>query len=132
MRRVRFAAALALLGALGACGVTNPSDLMTQTFQGTIAAGGAPVVFSFSTNKTGEFIATLTSLTPDSGAAVGVAYGQPSSGVCNLIQQMTAGPNGSPAFDFQLPEGAYCLEVLDIGFLPAGRTEAFTLVISYP
>jgi hypothetical protein len=131
MRPVRLAAALFLLGALAGCGITSPSDLTNQTFTGTIATGGNPVTFNFSTSKTGEFIAKITSLTPDSGLAVGVAYGQPSSGTCNILNEnTTVGPNGTPAFDLQLPEGTYCVEVLDSGFL-AGRTETFTLVISH-
>jgi hypothetical protein len=132
MRPVRLAAALCLLGALAACGITSPSDLTNETFMGTIASGGTPVVFPFSASRTGEFVAKITSLTPDSGSAVGVAYGQPSSGMCSLINQNNiVGPGGPPAFDFQLPAGAYCAEVYDSGFLPPGRTEAFTLVVSH-
>jgi hypothetical protein len=132
MRPVRLAVSLLLLGSLVACGVTSPSDLTSQTFQGTVASGGTSAVFNFSTGKTAEFIVSITSLTPDSGAAVAVGYGQLSSGVCSLINEnLFVGPGGPPAFDLQLPEGSYCIEVLDAGDVPPGHTESFNLVVSH-
>jgi len=137
MRIIRFVTALLLLGTLAGCGITNPSDLtMEPPFTGSISPGETSAsglslpTANFSTGKTGEFIVTVTSVSPDSGASIGVQYGQESAGLCGIDAQVTSG-QGATAFDFQLPKGDdYCVQVYDAGFLP--RTETFSIAISHP
>jgi len=123
-----FLVALGLAG----CGVTNPSDLTSETFSGTVQPGvGAPAnnQFLFSVGKTGEFIATITALSPDSGATVGGQYGTPTPGGCAIIGSNPLGGLNKQLFDITLPAGSYCFQVYDSLGIP--RAQTFTLVLQH-
>lgn len=127
----------ALAGAAAGCGVTTPSSLITEpVFSGTVSPGGvtSSATATFKTQKTGEFILKITSLTPDGGATLTAVYGQPTvdaSGnpACALLGSAPAGLNKA-AFDQQLPAGTYCVQFSDISAaLP--RTETFQATIQH-
>jgi hypothetical protein len=120
-----------LAGTLAACGITSPSDLIAEPpYTGTVLPGSVSVnTLIFSTTKTGEFIVKVDSVSPDTGATIGIQYGQPSNGLCGLISQNPISGQGRTAFDLQLPKGAYCLQVYDSGFLV--HTESFSISVSH-
>jgi hypothetical protein len=127
----------ALACGVAACGVTTPSSLTLEpTFSGTVDRGATSSshVAIFTAQKTGEFILTITSLTPDTGATLTAEYGTPttdSSGnvFCVPITTAPAGLNRS-AFDTTLPAGQYCVFFADPGItLP--QTETFQATIKH-
>lgn len=129
MRTLRIAAGVLVAASLSAaCSVTSPSDLTQQNFSGTVAPGGN-AQFLFTTSKTGEFIATLTAIAPDSGATLGGQYGTPVSNGCAVIGNNPLGGLNKQLFDITLPAGSYCFQVYDSGTLP--RAQTFTLLLQH-
>jgi len=133
MRLLRIAA-LSLVCFLPGCGVTTPSDLITeQPTQGQIAPGsGQTITQIFSTSNTGEFVATVTGISPDSGVTVVAGYGFPAAGntLCG-IQNSTVTGTGHTAFDLTLPKGDYCFQISESAAFPLPRTETVTFVIKH-
>ena len=138
MRILRIALAVLAAGTLAAaCGVTTPSDLKTEPlFIGTIhpgdtvGSGAALPTMTFTSGSTGEFIVKVISVTPDSGATIGILYGAPSAGLCGLEGNVLAAQQGHTAFDQQLPQGDYCLQVYDSG-LSFTVPETFTISVQH-
>jgi len=129
MHPLRIVGAVVLAAGLAAgCSVTSPSDLTQQTFTGTVSPGGN-AQFVFTQNKTGEFIAKLTAIAPDSGATLGGQYGSPVSNGCAVIGNNPLGGVNTEFFDITLPAGSYCFQVYDSGTLP--RAQTFTLLIEH-
>src|ERR1700676_4564818 len=81
MRSGRLAACCAVAALLAAgCKLADPSNAPTDTFTGTIEIGGSEAhTFTVGSNG-GEVTITLTQTSPDTGAALGVLYGQFASG----------------------------------------------------
>jgi hypothetical protein len=127
-------AVLLLVCLLPACGVTTPSDLIVEPTQmGQIVPGsGVPITFLFSTKNTGEFIATVTAISPDSGVTVFAGYGFPAvnNTLCGIQNQAFAG-QGHTVFDQTLPKGDYCFQLSESPNFPLQRTETFTYVIKH-
>src|SRR5258705_12549460 len=80
MSRLRFLAVVLALGA-AACGNDTPTTpttttpvTVTDTFAGTLTPSGA-ASYAFTTAASGNVIATLSSLAPDSALVVGLALG---------------------------------------------------------
>jgi len=128
---IHIVVALLLAGTFAACGVTSPSDLFAEpAYTGTVVPGNTSAsMLLFSTTKTGEFIVKVDSVSPDTGATIGILYGQPSNGLCGVIQQSPLSGQGRTAFDIQLQKGSYCLQAYDSGFLV--RTESFSISVSH-
>ena len=128
---IHVAVALLLAGSFAACGITSPSDLIVESaYTGTVVPGNLSAsILLFSTTKTGEFIVKVDSVSPDTGATIGILYGQPSNGLCGVAQQSPLSGQGRTAFDIQLVKGSYCLQVYDSGFLV--RTESFSISVSH-
>jgi hypothetical protein len=125
--------ATAIAIGLAGCGVTNPSDLRSETFSDSVATASISNTFFFSTSGTGEFTVKMTALTPDNGATLTAYVGIPTTvgGVqsCNVQYSAGAGLNRT-FFDQQLPKGDWCFQMVDpTGALP--RTQTFTVVISH-
>src|SRR6476660_1060786 len=119
--RPLHAVVLLLVCLLPACGVTTPSDLTTeQPVTGSIAPGsGTTVTQIFTTSSTGEFTATVTGISPDSGVTVVAAYGFPAANntFCG-IQNSTVTGVGHTAFDLTLPKGDYCFQISESPAFP--------------
>ena len=131
--RARFAAALAVAGAITACGgIVTPSQNTVETFSGTIPPGGA---HGFSASKTGEIQVKLTALSPVSSTFVGLVWAQAGGdGGCTStvggILFQTAAQLNVQAISTQILSGRYCLIVYDvIGFT---ATENYTVTVSHP
>jgi hypothetical protein len=126
---------LAVVSACGlaACGVTNPSDLATVTFSGTVDPGSQSTQFSVRQAKTGEFVVKVTAVAPDSGATLLFEYGGAATvgGVagCSVSGGFPVQQNKST--NIQLPAGDYCVFMADPGSPPLPKTESFTMVLSH-
>ncbi len=130
-RAIRLAIACVVTCA-AACGVTNPSDLKTETHSGTVPRGGQSEQFPVSPGKTGEFIVKVTAIAPDTGAVLLWNYGtpgvDPNTGLagCFVIGSFPAALNKT-VLDTQLPKSTYCMFMSDPGNLPQAETFTFTV-----
>jgi hypothetical protein len=135
----RLASALALAFVLSACGgVGGPSENRTETFSGTLDVGGTGrTTHLFSANKNGEFFATLTALSPDATAYVGILAGQQIGGGCQQIFGYGRYNNDFAQVNVQalsgpLDKGNYCLIVYDSGYSRLSGPQTYTVRVSYP
>jgi len=114
-------------------GIVDPSKNVTETFNGTIVQGGQGQ-HPFS-SQNGEFTAKLTALTPTSTALVGLAITLGATdGSCTLqsFQQNNFVSVNAPALGGQIFSGKYCVFIYDVGGIPAGVTENYTITVSHP
>ena len=136
MRVLGFVVACALVGVLfGACGITNPSSNSTDTFSGVVSPGTQPGdarnLFTFIVNNNGgEYSATITALSPDTGATVGIARGQMISNGCGILEQTGLAGLNRTALSAPITKGTFCIEVFDNGLV--ARPETYTLSVSHP
>ena len=127
-RLVVFCAMAALLAA--GCKLADPSNANTDTFTGTIQLGGSELkAFSVGSNG-GEVTITLTQTSPDTGATLGLLYGQLASGSTTECLPVRSTANGRIALTNTILQGTYCLVVFDSGFL--SRAESYTVTASHP
>lgn len=134
--RCPAAFALAVIGlvTLSCGGIVDPSKNVTDTFPGTLTSGGAGP-HPFSVSKTGEFTAKVTAFAPNSTALFGLAWVlQAGDGSCStqILQQNNFASLNSPALGGQIFSGKYCIVIYDVGTLPAGITQNYTLSVSHP
>jgi hypothetical protein len=128
----QLAAAIVLACTLAACGgITDPSTNQVVPFSGTFDVGGSGTIHSFSASKNGEFFVTLTSLTPDTTAIVGVTLGQGSGSNCVAITN-TVTTVGRQAFNGPLNKGDYCIQVGDSGLVVLSGPQSYTIRVSFP
>jgi hypothetical protein len=130
----RSAACLALLVAAAAgsaCGVSTPSTNMVLPFSGTVGVGqiAGSISHQFSSSGTGDLIITLTALSPDANATVGIGYGQPVSGGCLLISTVNIARVGTK-LSAVAQKGTFCASIYDVGFLTV--PEQYTITVSHP
>lgn len=100
---------------------TSPSVSITETFQGTVAVNGA-ATFSFGVTALGAITATYKSISPATGATMGLALGVWNGSSCavviandNAIVNSTVIGNASAA-------GTLCVRAYDVGRLTAAQT----------
>jgi hypothetical protein len=134
----RLATAIALGLIVSGCGgIVNPSSNTVDPFSGTFDIGGGGELHLFSAGKNGEFFVTLTALSPDSTAFVGIFLGQQNSGGCQQIfgygsyssnfAQLNRQALGGP-----LDKGNYCLQVYDSGYSTLSGPQTYTVRVSHP
>jgi hypothetical protein len=127
-----FIPALLLL-TLAACGgVVDPSKNQTETFNGTVPLAGSGPIHTFSSSKSGEVSAVVTSLNPavSSGTLFGVIYGQVISSTCSPLSFNQFAVVGATVVSGAIVPGTYCIQVVDEGFFRAD--EAYALQVSHP
>ena len=135
MTHRHLAAALGLFavaGAVAGCGwlhdsSTSPSDAIVEKFSGSLKQQGS-VVFSFNTSQTGTVDVTLTAMSPQSSATVGLGIGTPSGDTCTMTKSASS---VAPATTAQLSvtenAGAYCVKVYDVSSLTETVTVSVTV-----
>jgi len=132
--RLAAAAGVAALLATG-CSISDPSNANTDHFSGTIQPGDfTGRVYSFTVGSNGgEVTVTVASVSPDSGTALGLAYGQFATGSTSECIPIRSGVGlqGQQAISNVITTGTYCLRVFDAGFL-SQRAETFTVDVSHP
>jgi hypothetical protein len=105
---------------------------MTETFSGTLAAGGARF-FSFSVAVYGRVDLTLTSLggqTEPSDVTIGLGLGVPRGTDCSTARNATTTAGASPQVSSTVAAGVYCARVYDTGTLT--QPTAFVVTIAHP
>jgi hypothetical protein len=124
-----FALVIPALGAAG-CGTdpitndsssTSPSNLITETYTGTVAVGGA-AVFSFGVNGTGNVTGTYKSISPDSGVAMGISLGIWNGSACSVVVANDNAFVNSTVIGAATASGTLCVRAYDIGKLTATQT----------
>jgi hypothetical protein len=125
------AAAITALIVSGCGGITSPSDNVITPHSGTIEVLGSDNPIQFSASKNGEFFVTLTALSPDSTATIGMNFGQQTSGGCAFISQAPA-IVGRQALGGRIDKGNYCVQVFDPGLVTLSGPQTYTIRISTP
>jgi hypothetical protein len=138
-RSTRFSvmAAVAIVGAIafGACSNTVPTTattptMTTDTFSGTLTLNGAQV-FTFSVQTAGTLTASLTTVSPDSTAQVGLALGTWNGSACQVIIANDGAVQGVTVTGTVSGAGTLCVRVYDAkGTLP--NNEDFTITVVHP
>lgn len=135
LRGLAIAAVLAL-GVWG-CNNTTPTTATTtttpttETFQGTLNPNGAKV-FSFAVAAAGTVTATLTTVSPDSSVAIGLALGtwNAASTACQIIIANDSATQAAVLTGAASGVGTLCVRVYDVGNLTAN--EDFTVTVVHP
>lgn len=121
----RFVAGLLLLGALatGACSsdiATTPTSTATavsESFAGTLNKNGA-LTFQFA-SLAGGITATLTVLSPDSTAVVGLSLGTWSGSSCQVVLTNDSATQATVVSGSVSAAGTLCVRLSDVGKLAA-------------
>ena len=130
--RYSFASALlavALTAGLGGC--SNPAGAngtTTDTFNGTVTSTGFDS-HSFTVSNSGDVVATLTALSPQTTITVGFGLGQPSSTGCSLYSYSESARIGT-VLSGTISAGTYCVTVYDVGNIQGSDT--YTLTVLHP
>jgi hypothetical protein len=130
--RYSFASALlavALAMVLGGC--SNPAGAngtTTDTFNGTVTSTGFDS-HSFTVSNSGDVVATLTALSPQTTITVGFGLGQPSSTGCSLYSYSESARVGT-VLSGTIGAGTYCVTVYDVGNIQGSDT--YTLTVLHP
>lgn len=125
-----FAMLIPALGAAG-CGddptsnssntSTSPSVLVTETYTGTVAVGGA-AVFSFGVTAAGNVTGTVKSISPDSAVAMGLSLGIWNGSSCSVVIANDNAFVNSTVIGAASATGTLCVRAYDIGKLTATQT----------
>lgn len=108
---------------------TSSPATTTDTFTGDLTVNGAKT-FTFTTQAAGTVTATLTTVSPDSTVAIGVALGTWNGTACQLVVANDNAVQGAVVIAQGSSNGTLCARVFDVGNLTA--TESFTLSVLHP
>ena len=121
--------ALALAAVLGGC--SNPAganNTTTDTFNGTVTSTGFDS-HPFTVSNSGDVVATLTALSPQTTITVGFGLGQPTSTGCSLYSYSESARIGT-VLSGTIGAGTYCVTVYDVGNIQG--TDTYTLTVLHP
>jgi hypothetical protein len=135
MTLVRLLLATLVLTAAAACGddepVTptqpTPRPTVTEEFTGTLTVNGART-HTFSTGGSGQVLLTLTELTPNSEAEVGVSLGTWNGSSCQIVIARDRATQAAAVIGNAGGAGAYCARVYDAGELRNATDYRMTVV----
>jgi hypothetical protein len=100
---------------------TTPSVLITETYTGTVTVGGAST-FSFGVLATGPVTATYSSISPATGATMGLALGTWNGSACQIVIANDNAIVNSTVIGQASAAGTLCVRAYDIGKLAATQT----------
>jgi hypothetical protein len=133
-KMVRLLGVIAVSLSLASCGgVASPSSYPPDDFTGNIAPGGQ-ASRAFTVSKTGEMQVTLTALSPAPRVGfLAVGVGQYVGNTCQPSPSFysTQTPVGQALSFGTIPEGSYCIVVLDVN-LALTATATFTVEMLHP
>jgi hypothetical protein len=110
--------------------VTTPTaPTTTDSFSGSINPNGAKA-FSFSTQAAGTVTATLTTVGPDSGVAIGLAIGTWDGTACGIAKANDSATQGTSVAVSALGAGNLCVRVYDVGNLT--DVASFVVTVVHP
>ena len=137
MRRpiIRAVLLLALLAGTSACGddegtPTDPTPTRpttTETFSGTLTVNGA-ATHPFTATGSGTMTLTLTTLSPDSAATIGVSLGTFNGTTCQIVLANDNATQGAVVTGNAGAAGNFCARVYDVGRLGAPTDYTLTVV----
>jgi hypothetical protein len=135
MPMLRVLLFLAVLAGVAGCGdddpPTAPTDpatrpSVTETFTGTLTVNGAQT-HSFSTGS-GQLTATVTTLSPDSTAVVGISLGTWNGTTCQIVLANDNATQAGFVTGAASTTGSFCARVYDVGRLSAATDYTVTVV----
>ena len=133
MSRLISASALVFVCVLAAgCGddpaptTPEPPAQINETFLGTINPLGADMHF-FTTQQTGQAIATIDSLAPDSAARVTFMFGTWNGQYCTVTFVTDEATTGTRFIGNASGPGAFCVRISDIGKITEPATYSITV-----
>jgi len=100
---------------------TAPSVSITETYTGTVAVNGA-ATFSFGVTAAGAVTATYKSMSPASGAAMGLALGIWNGASCSIVIANDNAILNSTVIGQASAAGTLCVRAYDIGKLTGTQT----------
>jgi len=133
-RRLAAALAVTLAVLTGACGgstttpTTPAAPIVTETFSGTLAAGGVSF-HNITVTQASTLTMTLTAFSPQTTITVGLGIGTPSGTTCTIISTSETTKLGS-VLSGTIAAGAYCVEIYDIGNLQSSNDYTITVTHS--
>jgi hypothetical protein len=127
--------ALVLAGGAAACGddtETTPTEptrpTTTETFGGTLTVNGAQTT-PFAATGSGEIRVTVTTLSPDSAAIIGVSLGTfNQAGACEIRIANDNATQGTILIGNAGAVGTFCVRVNDVGRLSQPTEYTLTVV----
>ncbi len=108
---------------------TTTPTITTDTFNGTLNPNGAQT-FSFSVQAAAVLTATLTSISPDSTATLGLAIGTWNGSACQIVIANDKAVQGTVVTGSSGGAGTLCVRVYDVGNLT--QNEAFVVTVVHP
>lgn len=103
----------------------DPPVAVSETFTGAITINGA-ATHVFSTERAGEAVATLSSLSPDSAAIVSFTFGTWNGQFCQVILAKDDATSGTRLIG-TASAGAFCVRVSDVGRLASPTEYSITV-----
>jgi hypothetical protein len=133
MKLLRALLFLSLLVGVSACGdeetPTTPTapdrPLVTKTFTGTLTINDAET-HSFASGS-GDMRATLTALSPDSAAFIGLSLGTWNGSACQIIIANDNATQAAAVTGRATTTGSFCVRVYDVGRISAPTDYTITL-----
>jgi len=104
----------------------TPRPTVTETFTGVLTVNGG-VTHSFNTGS-GTISATLTTLSPDSAAVIGVSLGTWNGTSCQIVLANDNATQAATVVGSATTTGAFCARVYDVGRLSAPTEYTVTVV----
>jgi len=100
---------------------TTPAVSITETYTGTVAVNGA-ATFSFGVTAAGAVTATYKSMSPATGAAMGLALGIWNGSSCNIVIANDNAILNTTVIGQASAAGTLCVRAYDIGKLTGTQT----------
>ena len=135
MRSIRLIALAILLASSIGCGEDEPTTPtqptprpeVTRDFEGMLTVNGART-HSFTTNGSGLITLTVTELTPNSEAEIGVSLGTWNGATCQIVIARDRATQSAAVIGNAGGAGDYCARVYDAGALQAATTYKLKVV----
>jgi|SRR5688572_18222496 hypothetical protein len=103
----------------------DPPVQISETFTGTLNVNSA-AMHTFVTDRAGQLVATIDSLSPTSGAIVSYILGTWNGSYCQVILVKDDATSGSILVG-NASAGAFCVRVADIGRLTESTSYSITV-----
>jgi hypothetical protein len=121
------------------CSLANPTEptvdtpaTVTETFSGTFGQLGS-VNHAFAVSAAGSITMRLTSVTPLTTLAIGVAIGSWDGTNClNVNTKNDNAKSGATALSGTITPGNYCVRVYDSGNLPVASSVTYSIDVTHP
>jgi hypothetical protein len=127
-------------GLLAGCGSSNtstptspstPSGPITENFASVLAAGGA-TSRTFVATQAGAVTVGLSDANPDVKVGLGLGVPNGQGTICSLTYSVTTSKSTVAQISTTADQGSYCVEVFDVGNVPAKSAIAFQITVVHP